>query len=257
MLAAIYGDLIGRTTIRPLALLCSTGNCTFPTFTSLGFRSECCQVRAEATRTCNANGNVLTCNYTLLNSIIVQSINFLPHQLRKIFPWPAQSTPPSASCNMKALKDSIASFGALDLVPLTEIRAQQATLCALLPCSYPYNIKVPEGTPSDSVLTSWRNNHSNAYMGRASLNGIYVVISDAQISAIPSEVLQIRDTIPILSTRSNTAQNYSDVQNVLAPTTLSPPSILSFPTSILIAASRSLLPALSSASTSFPFSIRA
>jgi hypothetical protein len=249
MLAAIYSGLMEEATVHPLAPLCSTGNCTFPTFKSLGFCSECCDVTAETIRTCDTTGNVLTCNYTLPSNIMVQSNNSLPHQLRKIFPWPANSPISSGSCNMKALENSVASFGALDLAPTPEIPVQQAALCALFPCIQTHNISVTAGRPSASVLTTWRNSGSNTYVGGTALSGSYVMISDAETPVIPSEVLEIRNILPKLSARSGTLENLTEVTTALAPTSLSLLTIQSLPTRIINTPSTSLPP------TGFPSSL--
>jgi hypothetical protein len=85
MLAAIYGGLLEAGTTQPLVPLCSTGDCTFPIFTSLDFCSACCDVTAETIHVCNISGVDLTCDYTFRGSFVAQSNNFRPYNLQKIF----------------------------------------------------------------------------------------------------------------------------------------------------------------------------
>jgi hypothetical protein len=199
MLAAIYSGLLEPETMQPLAPVCVTGNCTFPIFSSLGFCSECCNVTADTVRICTTNAGALACSYTLPSKIVVQVNNSLPHQLRKIFPWPANSPQSSGSCNMKSLGNSVASFGALDLDPTAEVPLQHATLCALFPCVQIHNVSVTAGRTSASVLRTWRSTSDNEYVSNEALNGSYVLISTAQNMKNLSEPLQIRNELPNLS----------------------------------------------------------
>jgi hypothetical protein len=111
MLAAIYGGLLEAGPMQPLAPLCSTGDCTFPIFTSLGFWSECCDVTAETIQTFNINGVDLTCDYTLRGNVVAQSNNFRPYNLRKIFVGQITRYHLPDRCNLEALGNSVASFG--------------------------------------------------------------------------------------------------------------------------------------------------
>lgn len=199
MLAAIYGGLLEPATVQPLAPLCSTGNCTFESFTSLGFCSECCNATIETNISCQKNDDLTNCNITLPGNIVFRSDS----TLRALFHWSANSMQPSGSCNIKGLGNSVASFGALDLAPSPGSTAQHATFCAMFPCIQTHNVSVTRGVTYASVVGTWRNTSDNEYVSYGTLGENYVIISNSQSMRSPSESLQIRDNLPNLKVRSD------------------------------------------------------
>ena len=215
MLAAIYNGLLEPDTMQPLAPLCSTGNCTFPTFTSMGFCNECCDVTLETSRYCDIrNGSSITCTYTLPTGQMVQLNNSQPNELRIIVPWPSHSLQNPGSCDIKGLGNSVASFGALDVAPTPTLPIRNATLCALFPCVQGHSVSVTGGRVSASILGSWRYTNSNTFTHSR------VVVLDAHSIKDHSESLQMRNNIPRLVTQTDASMSSTYASSVSTPSSL-------------------------------------
>ena len=215
MLAAIYNGLLEPDTMQPLAPHCSTGNCTFPTFTSMGFCNECCDVTLETSRYCDIrNGSSITCTYTLPTGSVVQLNNSQPNELRIIVPWPSHSLQNSGSCDVKGLGNSVASFGALDVAPTPTLPIRRATLCALFPCVQNHSVSVTDGRVSASILGNWRYTNSNTFTHD------YVVVFDAHSIKDPSESLQTRNNISTRPTQTDASMNNTYASSVNTPSSL-------------------------------------
>jgi hypothetical protein len=78
MAASVITGVYGFQT--PIQFNCTSNNCTFPDFTSLGVCSECEDVTASTVETCNSTGFEHSCYYQLPNGAILSgSASFDAH----------------------------------------------------------------------------------------------------------------------------------------------------------------------------------
>lgn len=181
MLQAIYNGMLDDGLIEPLSPTCTTGNCTFEAFNSLGFCSECCDVRPIVERDCQnnsvvatcpysdcgANDTVTSCTYRFPGGVDIIFNNTEPLKLMEVFTMPLNTTFPSniATCDINGLGNAVASFGLMEVEPNVNIGLKQAQFCALFPCVQRHRTNVLSGVPSSTIVSSWRESGDNAYVG--------------------------------------------------------------------------------------------
>lgn len=145
MKAAIYNGLFDIQDKAELGIThtCPSGNCTWPTFSTLAVCSRCVDITSYVEKTCNQTGCY---KLSLPNG---PTLSGLGGQIN--------SSLTSISPNLKETYASIVQFTSLIYKKANMSGDTLATECSIWYCVQNYTASVDGGTPSQQVLSSWRN----------------------------------------------------------------------------------------------------
>lgn len=145
MKAAIYNGIFDIKDKAELGIehTCLSGNCTWPSFSSLAVCTRCVNVTSYVEKSCNQSG----CYKLSLPS--GPTISGLGSQIN--------SSLTNISPNLKEIYASVVQFTSLMSNRAGKSNDTLATECALWYCVQNYTASVDGGKPSQRVLSSWRN----------------------------------------------------------------------------------------------------
>ncbi|MCJ1468708.1 hypothetical protein MMC07_007338 [Pseudocyphellaria aurata] len=145
MKAAIYNGIfdIQDKAASGIGHTCSSGNCTWPPFPSLGVCSRCVNVTSYMEKSCNQTGCY---RLSLPNG---PTLTGLGGQIN--------SSLSNISPSLKDTYASVVQFASLISKGANQSEDAHATECAIWYCVQNYTASVDEGKPSQTVISSWRN----------------------------------------------------------------------------------------------------
>lgn len=145
MKAAIYNGIFDIQDKAGLGInhTCSSGNCTWPTFSSLAVCTKCANITSYVEKSCNQTGcyEISLPNGPTLSGIGGQ----INSSLTKISP------------SLKEIYASVVQFTSIISKGAENFDETLATECALWYCVQNYSASVDGGKPYQTVLSSWRN----------------------------------------------------------------------------------------------------
>lgn len=145
MKAAIYNGIfdVQDKAESGIAYSCSSGNCTWTSFSSLAVCTTCVNVTSYVEKSCNQTGCY---GLSLPNG---PTLSGLGRQIN--------SSLTNISPNLKEIYASVVQFTSLVSKMADISRDTVATECSIWYCVQNYSASVDEGSPSQKVLSSWRN----------------------------------------------------------------------------------------------------